>query len=102
MFLKFVHANWVIFDNSPFCSLFGFLCNVGEYYRYIKGGGGGGGVRPIIKENLFLKCELKGTARTRTDILRVVLGPCAQCCPCESSKQKWDQKPTFTSKEIEL
>ena len=33
--LKFAHAKRVIFDNSSFCSLFGFLCNVGVYYIYI-------------------------------------------------------------------
>ena len=47
---------------------------------------GGGGVRPIILENLSY--ELKGKTRTRPDILRVVLGPCAQCCPSEALKQK--------------
>ena len=57
---------------------------------------------PIILENLMLKYELKVKARTRPDILWVVLGPCAQCCPCEASKQKWGQKPKSTSKEIKL
>ena len=36
----------------------------------------------------ILKYELKGKARTRPDIFKVVLGPCAQCCPCEASEQK--------------
>ena len=35
----------------------------------------------------------RGEARTRPDILRVVLGPCAQYYPCEASVQKWGQKP---------
>ena len=61
------------------------------------GGGGGGGVKPMI-----LGYELKGKARTGPDISRVVLGPCAQCCQCEASKQKWDQKTKSTPKEIEL
>ena len=32
--------------------------------------------------------ELEGKARTRPNILRVVLGPYVQYCPCEASEQK--------------
>ena len=49
---------------------------------------GGGGFRPIILETLVLRYELKGKARTRPDIFRVVLGPCAQFYPWEASEQK--------------
>ena len=34
-----------------------------------------------------LRYELKGKARTRPDIIRLVLGPCAQCCLCEASEK---------------
>ena len=50
----------------------------------------------------ILRYELKGKARTRPDIFSLVLGPCAQCCPCEASEQKWGQKPKYTPKEIKL
>ena len=30
---------------------------------------------------------------TRPKILRVILGPCVQYCPCEASEQKIGQKP---------
>ena len=46
--------------------------------------------------------ELKGKARTRAGILRVVLGPYVQYCPCEASEQKLGQKPKFELKEIEI
>ena len=37
-----------------------------------------------------------GEGQTRADILRVVLGPCAQYYPCETSEQKnWGQKPNL-------
>ena len=55
-------------------------------------GGGGGGFRPIILETLILKYGLKGEARTRPQIFRVVLGPCAQFYPCKASEQKWGKK----------
>ena len=43
---------------------------------------------------LILIYELKGKAKTCPEIFRLVLGgPCAQCCPCEASEQKWGQKP---------
>ena len=48
----------------------------------------------------ILRNELKGKVRTRPDILRLVLGPCAQCCPCEPSEQKLGQKPKSIPKEI--
>ena len=47
----------------------------------------------------ILRYELKGKARTRPDIFRLVLGPCAQCCPCEASEQKLGQKSKSTLKE---
>ena len=34
--------------------------------------------------------------------LRVVLGPCMQCCPCEASEEKMGQKSTAKRNEIEL
>ena len=40
-----------------------------------------------------LRYEFKGKARTRHEIFRLVLGPCAQFCPCEASEQKLGQKP---------
>ena len=46
------------------------------------------GFRPMIFENLILRYELKGKARTRPDIFRVVLGPCAHCCLFEAPEQK--------------
>ena len=54
---------------------------------------GGGGFRPIILETLIMRYGLKGKARTRPEFLRVVLGPCTQCYPCEASEQKWGQTP---------
>ena len=62
--------------------------------------GGGGGFRPIILEKSILRYGLKRKDMSR--LFRVVLGPCAQCCPCEASEQKWGQKPKSTPKEIEL
>ena len=41
---------------------------------------------------------LKGKARTRPEILRVVLGPYMQNCPGEAS----EQKPKSRLKDIEL
>ena len=40
----------------------------------------------------IFRYELKGKARTRHDIFRLVLGLCAQCCQCEASEQKLGQK----------
>ena len=39
-------------------------------------------------------------AWTCTHNLKEVLGPCAQCCPCEALEQKMGQKPTAKWKEI--
>ena len=39
-------------------------------------------------------------ARTSPDILRVVVGPYVQYCPCEASEQKVGQKPKSELKEI--
>ena len=44
---------------------------------------------------------MEGKARTRPDILRVVLGPYVQYCQCEASGQKLGQKPKSVLKEIE-
>ena len=65
-----------------------------DYESFQGGGGGVWGFRPIILETLILRYGLKGKARTRPDVLRVVLGPCAQFYPCEASEQKWGQTPT--------
>ena len=46
--------------------------------------------------------ELEGTARTHSDILKVVLGPCVQYCPREASEQKLGQKPESELRVIEL
>ena len=43
-----------------------------------------------------------GVARTCTNNLRVVLGPQTQCCPCEASEQKVDQKTKIYKVYIEL
>ena len=43
-----------------------------------------------------------GKARTRPEILRIVLGPYVQYCPCEASEQKLGQKPKSVLKGIEL
>ena len=53
---------------------------------------------PIILETLILRYELKGKARTRPDIFRVVLSSCAQFYPCEASEQKWGQTPNLNQK----
>ena len=50
----------------------------------------------------LLRYELKGKARTRPDILRLVLGPCAQSCQCEASEQKLGQKPKSIPTEMKL
>ena len=44
--------------------------------------------RPLNLEKSILRYGLRGKARTRPDILGVVLGPCAQFCPYEASEQK--------------
>ena len=46
--------------------------------------------------------ELEGKARTRLEILRVVLGQYMQYCHCEASEQKLEQKPKYGLKDIEL
>ena len=45
---------------------------------------------------------MEGKARTRPEILRVVLGPYVQYCSCEASEQKLGQKPKYVVKGIEL
>ena len=46
--------------------------------------GGGAGFRPIILEKSKLRYGLKRKDMFR--LFRVLLGPCAQCCPCEASE----------------
>ena len=43
-----------------------------------------------------------GKARTRPNILKVVLGPYVQYYPCEASEHNLGQKPKSELKEIEL
>ena len=51
----------------------------------------------------ILRYELKGKARTSPDIFRLVLGPCAKCCPCEASEQKMGPKTKiFTQRDKAL
>ena len=50
----------------------------------------------------ILRYELKGKAKTRPDIFRYVLGPCAHSCPFEASNQTWGQKPKSTPKGQEI
>ena len=57
-----------------------------------------GGFRPLNLENSILRYGLRGKARTRPDILGVVLGPCAQYCPCEASEQKMGPKTKVQTK----
>ena len=45
---------------------------------------------------------MEGTARTHPDILKVVLGPYMQYCPCEASEQKLGQKPETELRVIEF
>ena len=54
-------------------------------------GGGGGGVQAYTLEKNDFELGDGGKARTRPDILRMVLGPCVQYCPCEVSEQKMGQ-----------
>ena len=70
--------------------------------NFVFKGGGGGGVRPFILEKQISSLELEGKARTRPDILRVVLGPYVQYCPGEASEKKLGQKPKSVLKGIEL
>ena len=51
-------------------------------------------------ENSILRYGLKRKDTSR--LFCVVLGPSAQCCPCEATEQKWSQKPKSTPKEIKL
>ena len=51
-------------------------------------------------EKTILSYELE--ARTRPDILRVVLGPCVQYCSCEASAQKLGPKTKIELKEIDF
>ena len=47
--------------------------------------GGGGGVQAL--QNDF-ELGVGGAAKKHPDILKVVLGPYVQYCPCEASEQK--------------
>ena len=55
----------------------GYTCN------YIKGE-----VQAYHFGKKDFKLGMEGMARTRLDILMVVLGPYVQYCPCEASEQK--------------
>ena len=63
---------------------------------------GWGVFRPVILKNVIFRQELKGKARIRPDILRMVSGPCAQCCLCQALEQKLGMKPKSKPIEIEL
>ena len=45
---------------------------------------------------------MEGTAKTRPEILKVVLGPYVQYCPCEALEQKPGKKPESELKVIEI
>ena len=47
----------------------------------------GHGRAPSQKQGSLAAME--GTARTRPDILKVVLGPYVQYCPCLASERNW-------------
>ena len=64
---------------------------------FVLRGGGGGGAGILFLENLNLRYGLKSQDTSR--LFRVVLGPCTQCCSCETSNQKWGQKPKSSPKE---
>ena len=69
----------------------------------LKGGGGGGGeVQAFHFGKMISSEDLEGTARTRPEFLKVILGPYVQYCPCEASEQKLGQKPESELKVIEL
>ena len=59
-------------------------------------------VRPIILETFILRYKLEGKARTRPDIFKVILGPCAQFYPREASEQKLGQIPKSKPKKTDL
>ena len=63
---------------------------------------GGGGGRPINLEKKYSELGVEGKARTRPNILRVVLVPYVQYCSCEAAEQKLGRKPKSELKEIEL
>ena len=50
----------------------------------------------------YFELGVGGKARTRLDILRVVLSPFVQYCQCEASEQKMGPKEKSELKEIEL
>ena len=54
------------------------------------------------RQTSILRQKLKGKARTHTNLLRVVLGSCAKCCPCEASEQKMGPKSKSQTKKIKL
>ena len=56
------------------------------------------GFRPIILETLILRYGLKEKARTRPEIVRVILGPCAQFYPYEASEQEWGKLQNLNQK----
>ena len=54
--------------------------------KTVKGVGDGSG---LSRWKNYFELGSGVEARTRPDILRVVLGPYVQYCPCEASEQKW-------------
>ena len=58
---------------------------------------GGGGVQAFNfgKYDFEILVEREGQ-----DTSLHLKGPCAQCCPCEASEQKWGQKSKSTPKEM--
>ena len=56
----------------------------------------GGGVQAFNFKKYIMSLDLKGKARTRPDILRVVLGPCVQYCQCEASEQNGTKTKILT------
>ena len=61
-----------------------------------------GAFRPFTLEKMISSQELEGTARTRPDFLKVVLGPYVQYCKCQAPEQKLGQKPESELNIIEL
>ena len=61
-----------------------------------------GWYRPFTFENIILSYGLRWWPGNVPTTLYVVLGPCAQCCPCEASEQKMGQKLKAIPNAIEL
>ena len=70
-------------------------CTLGTGRRLtpsLRGGGGGSKALHFGKNDFELGVARDGQARTRPDILKVVLGPYVQYCQCEALEQKPGQK----------